>query len=427
MTVPSKSRPSWHGYRWWIVALLFLATTVNYVDRQVVALLKDHITAALSWTKDNAEWNYGLVTASFQAMYALGYLFGGRLMDVIGLKRGYTLCVTIWSLAAAATGYMFSTVSMCAARAALGLAEGGNFPAAVKTVSEWFPKRERALATGIFNAGSNLGPLITPLMVAWLVEIVGWRMTFVATGLIGFTFVVLWLAVYQHPHQHKHVSETELSHIRSDPPDPEVRIPWGRLLDYRATWAFIAGMGLTAPFWWFYLFWAPDFFKKTYAMDLKTVGLPLVTIYLLADVGSVGAGWLSSHLVAKGREVGFARKVAFATCALCVIPVVFAPYVSNAWAAVGLIGLAAAAHQGFSANLYTLVSDNMPRYAVSSIVGMGGFTGSCVGLVFSLFVGKVLQATHSYHIMFLLAPFAYLGSATIIHSLLPKFEQVEIR
>lgn len=427
MSMAQAPRRSWHGFRWWIVVLLFFATTFNYIDRQVIGILKNTITGDLHWPKEHAEEYYSYIAAVFQSCYALGYLFGGRLMDVIGLRAGYTLSITLWSIFAAATGFAQSLAGFFVARGGLGLAEGGNFPAAVKAVGEWFPRSERALATGIFNAGSNMGPVLGPPLVIWLNAAYGWQMAFIATGVIGLAWIPFWLAMYRKPSEHPKVSPAELAMIQSDPPDPSQKIAWGELRRYRATWAFVAGMGLSAPFWWFYLFWAPDFFQKTFQMDVKNVGVPLITIYLIADVGSVAGGWLSSHLIRKGRSVAFSRKTAFLTCACCVVPVVSAPYMPNAWAAIAVIGLAMAAHQGNSANLYTMVSDTMPRYAVSSVVGMGGFAGSALGIVFSLWVGKVLQQTHSYQVMFLAAPVAYFSALGIIHLLLPTFEQAEVQ
>lgn len=406
-------------YRWWIVGLLFFATTINYIDRQVIALLKGTLTTELAWSPDHAEEYYSWIAATFQALYAMGYLFGGRLMDVIGLRRGYTLSVTLWSLAAAAGGMVNSVFGFCFVRGALGLAEGGNFPAAVKAVTEWFPKKERALATGIFNAGSNFGPVLTPPLVAWLTLNYGWRSAFYVTGSFGALFVVAWLLMYKRPEEHPRVSPEELAHIQSDPPDPAGRVSWGALLKVKGAWAFIVGTAFGSPIWWFWLFWAPDFFDKRFGLDLKNVGLPLIAIYLLADVGSVGAGWLSSFFIRHGWDPVRARKAVMLGCALCVVPVTMAATVPAAWGAVGLIGLAAAAHQGWSCNLYTLVSDTLPRHSVSSVVGMGGLAGSAMGMFFSLYVGKVLQETHSYSTIMFLAPVAYLAALAIIHLLLP--------
>ncbi len=409
-------------FRWWVCALLFFATTINYIDRQVIGLLKGPLTEQFHWT----EVDFATIVMWFQALYAAGYLFAGRFVDVVGVRLGYMVSVGLWSLAAMAHALVSSVSGFCAARACLGLAEGGNFPAAVKTVSEWFPKKERALATGIFNAGSNLGPVLTPLIVPWLALNFGWRSAFLLTGGIGFLWIVWWALAYRRPTEHKGVSADELATIQSDAPDPVRRASWGRLACYRATWAFIVGTLLTSPIWWFYLYWAPDFFSKRFGLDMKTIGPPLIVVYVLADVGSVGGGWLSSALIKKGWDVGAGRKAALLTCALCVAPVFFAQYVGNEWAAVGLFGLAAAAHQGWSCNLYTLVSDTMPRYAVSSVVGMGGFAGSSAAIFFSFFVGQVLQRTHQYGPILVVAPLAYIVGYLVIHILLPRFEQVHI-
>lgn len=415
-------RPLVSRYRWWICALLFFATTINYIDRQVISILKPNLTKELGWS----EVDYSTIVMWFQGLYAAGYLLAGRFMDIIGVRRGYALSVGLWSLAAMLHGLVSSVAGFSFARALLGISEGGNFPAAVKTVSEWFPQKERAAATGLFNSGSNLGPILAPLTVAWLTLHFGWRSSFIVTGAVGFLWLIWWVLTYKRPREHPSVSEAELQLIESDPPDPVERVPWLRLTQFRATWAFVTGMVFTAPFWWFYLFWAPDFFNKRFGLDLKTVGLPLVTIYIMADIGSIGAGYLSSYLIKRGWTVGKARKSALLLCAICVIPVYFAAVVGNPWAAVGLIGLAAAAHQGFSCNLYTLVSDTMPRSAVSSVVGMGGFFGSLAGMFFSLYVGKVLQATQNFQPMFYMAPIAYLSAILIIHLLVPKFEQVNL-
>lgn len=410
------------SFRWWICGLLFFATTINYVDRQVLGLLKQDLSHTFSWN----EKQYGFVVAAFQLTYAFGYLFGGAFMDRVGVRLGYIWSVALWSLSAAAGGVANGLASFCAARGALGLAEGGNFPAAIKTVSEWFPRRERALATGIFNAGSNVGPVVTPLIVAWLTLNFGWRMAFIATGLAGIVWIVLWKLVYRPPAQHSRVNKAELALIQSDPPDPEIKVSWLSLFRYRGTWAFVAGMMLTAPFWWFFLNWGPDFFFKRFGLDLKNVGLPLVLIYLFADFGSIAGGWLSSFLIKRGWSTGRSRKSVLLMCALCVIPVYFAAEVPTKEAAIVCLGLALAAHQGCSCNFYTMVSDTMPRFAVSSVVGIGGFFGSLVGMFFSIYVGDVLKKTGNYGPMMHLAPFAYLAAVGMIALILPTFEQAAV-
>ena len=408
------------NYRWWICAMLFFATTINYVDRQVFSLLKDQISDALGWTKLNKEQFYSYVVAAFQAAYGIGYLLGGRLSDVIGIRKGYTISVALWSFFAVITGFTGSLVTLIVARAGLGLAEGGNFPTAIKTVSEWFPKKERALATGIFNAGSNVGPVLTPLIVPPLALAFGWQSAFYVTGVVGFFWIIWWLKAYRSPQDEPNLSKSELKFIQSDPPDPIEKISWGSMVRYRQVWAFIIGMMLSGPVWWFYLFWGPDFFQKQFHLNLKTVGLPLIAIYLIADIGSVGGGWLSSQFIKRGKEPTDARKITLLICALCVTPIFLAGHAANMYFAVALFGLAAAAHQGWSANLYTLTSDTMPRSAVSSVVGMGGMMSSFVGLFFSLYVGNVLKGTKDFTPILVIPPCAYLFALLCIHLLIPK-------
>ena len=414
---------TWSHYRWWICGLLFLATTINYVDRQVVGVLKNTLMQDLHWD----EQDFATVVFWFQAAYAAGYLFAGRLMDLIGVRKGYAFAVVAWSLAAIGHAFARTVFGFSVARAALGLSEGGNFPAAVKTVSEWFPKKERALATGIFNAGSNLGPIVTPILVPWITLSHGWPAAFAITGALGFFWLIAWLALYQKPDESKRLSQEELAYIRSDPPDPPAKVSWLELSRHRATWAFIVGMFFSAPIWWFYLYWVPGFLQDNYGLDLKNIGLPLVAIYIIADIGSVGGGWLSSYLIRKGKSVNAARKTAFLTCILFIVPVFFASQTSELWLVTLLIGLAAAGHQGWSANLFTFVSDTMPRKAVSSVVGMGGFAGSLAGMGFAKLVGYILDLTHSYVVLFAIAPCAYFVALAIIHLLVPRIEPVELK
>ncbi len=410
-------------YRWTICALLFFATTINYIDRQVISVLKPVLEKDLGWS----EIDYSNIVFAFQAAYALGYLLAGRLMDRAGVRVGLTLAVIVWSVAAMGHALARTVADFAAARFGLGLAEGGNFPAAIKTVGEWFPKRERALATGIFNAGSNLGPLITPLVVPWLTVSFGWPSAFLATGALGFLWLVAWLIVYRDPGQHPRVSPAELAYIRSDPPEPAIeKIPWLRLLGYRQTWAFAVGMFLTSPIWWFYLYWVPDFLHKRHGIDLVHMGPPLVVIYLMTDVGSVAGGWLSSRMIRRGWSVNAARKTALLICAVCVVPIFMASQVSNLWAAVLLIGLAASAHQGWSANLYTIVSDTVPRQAVSSVVGIGGMAGAIGGMFIAKLAGYILQWTGDYLTLFIIASSAYLVALLIIQALLPRLQPMAI-
>ncbi len=409
-------------YRWQICGLLFLATTINYIDRQIIGILKPEIQQELGWS----EKDYSNIVFSFQLAYAMGYAFGGRLMDLIGVRAGYALAVVLWSLAAAAHGWARAVSHFCGVRFLLGLAEGGNFPAAVKTTGDWFPKSERALATGLFNAGSNVGALITPLVVPWITIRYGWPTAFFVTGSLGFIWVLIWLGMYHAPERHPRLSPEELAYIRSDPPDPPGQVSWLALLKYRQTWAFIVGMFMTSPIWWFYLYWVPDFLHKQYGLDLIHLGPPLVVIYMMTDVGSIGGGWLSSALIKRGWSVNAGRKTALLACALCVVPVFSASMVSNLWLAVFVVGLAASAHQGFSANLYTLVSDTVPRHSVSSVVGIGGMAGAIGGMGIAKLTGYVLEWTGSYHILFAIASSAYLVALLIIHLLLPRLEPMTL-
>ena len=308
------------------------------------------------------------------------------------------------------------------ARFMLGLGEGGNFPAAIKATAEWFPKKERALATGIFNSGTNIGALVTPLVVPWITVKWGWEWAFISTGLLGFFWVVWWLFVYQAPEKHPKVTPAELAHIRSDPPEAITPVPWAQVVRYRQTWAFAIGKFMTDPIWWLYLFWIPDFLQRNHGLDLKSIGLPIVVIYLVADVGSIGGGWISSQLLKRGWSTNAARKTTMLICALCVVPIIFASKAANLWVAVGLVSIAAAAHQGWSANIFTLTSDMFPRRAVGSVVGIGGMAGAVGGMVISLVVGEILQRTGSYVPVFLIAGFAYLTALLVIHLLAPKLE-----
>jgi MFS transporter, ACS family, hexuronate transporter len=409
-------------YRWVICALLFFATTINYIDRQVIGILKPVLTENLGWN----EIDYSNIIFAFQLAYALGYSVVGRVMDRVGVRLGLSVAVAVWSVAAMAHAAMRSVTGFCIARAGLGLAEGGNFPGAVRAVSEWFPKRERALATGIFNAGSNVGALITPLLVPWLTVRWGWPSAFLATGGLGIVWLLAWLLLYVHPETGGRVSEAELAHIRGDPPDPVVTASWLELLRYRQTWAFVTGMFLTGPVWWFYLFWIPDFLHKQHGLNLVQLGPPLVVIYLMTDVGSVAGGWLSSRLIQGGWSVNAGRKTAMLACACCVVPVFFTAWITKLWVATIVIGLAASAHQGFAANLFTLVSDTAPRRLVGSIVGIGGTAAAVGGMLVAKFAGYVLEWTHTFVPMFVLASGAYLVALAVIHLLNPRLEPMRL-
>ncbi|MGI8905662.1 MAG: MFS transporter [Candidatus Sumerlaeaceae bacterium] len=410
-------------YRWVICALLFFSTTVNYIDRQVLSILGPDLKVLFKWS----EQDFARINMAFQLSYAVGLLFAGRVMDRFGSRLGLGLAIGLWSIAAMAHAGARSAFSWGVARFGLGITEAGNFPAAVKSVAEWFPKRERALAIGVFNSGSNVGAIAAPLVVPWLAITYGWQWAFIATGGIGLILVVFWVAIYRRPSEHPKLSAAELAYINSDPPEASSeQIPWGRLFPFRQTWAFALGKMMTDPIWWFFLFWLPSFLKSNFNVTLREVSLPLVVIYLAADVGSVGGGWLSSRLIKNGFSVNRARKTAMLVCALCVVPVFYAAMTDSKWVAIGLIALALAAHQGWSANLFTLVSDTFPRRAVGSVVGIGGMMGGLGGVAFSETVGRVLKNTGQYFPMFVAASCAYLFTLLIIHLLVPRLEPAPV-
>jgi len=409
-------------FRWVICAVLLLGVTKNYMDRQVIAVLKGTLQHDLGWS----EIDYGNLVFTFQLAYAAGLLLVGRLIDVVGTRLGYAISMVAWSLASMAFGAMSSMQGFLAARFALGFGEAGVFPASIKAVAEWFPKKERALATGIFNAGTNIGAILTPLLVPWITIHWGWRAAFVSVGAMGILWLVLWLWIYRSPEIHPRCSPAELAYIRSDTLEPMQKIPWVRLLPHRQTWAFILGKFITDPIWWFYLFWFPDFLQRQHGLALLQIGPPIVVIYLMADVGSIGGGWLSSSLIRRGHSINASRKFAMLVCAISVLPIVFAPRLASTWSAVFVIGLAAAAHQGFSANIFTLTSDMFPAKAVGSVVGLGGMAGAVGGMLIAKFVAHVLQLTGSYAIPFAIASSAYLIALAIIHALAPRLEPVHL-
>jgi MFS transporter, ACS family, hexuronate transporter len=428
-------------YRWYICGLLFFATTINYVDRQVLGILKGTLQGEFGWS----EIDYSNIVFAFQLAYAIGLLIAGRLMDRLGTKIGYAVAIVVWSLAAIAhaeatvfgpamSGVLAmvglaatpSVAGFMTARFALGFGEAGNFPAAIKATAEWFPKKERAFATGIFNSGTNVGALLTPLAVPWITLTWGWYWAFVITGLLGFFWLVLWWVTYENPETHPRLSKAELAYIRSDPAEATTPIPWAAVMRHREAWAFAIGKFMTDPIWWLYLFWIPDFLQRNHGLDLKSLGLPIVVIYLIADVGSIGGGWLSSTLIHRGWTINAARKGAMLVCALCVVPIIFAANASNLWVAVTLVGIAAAAHQGWSANIFTFSSDMFPRRAVGSVVGFGGMAGAVGGMLIAKITGYLLEWTGSYYSVFLIAGFAYLAALLVIHLLVPVIKPVEI-
>ena len=411
-------------YRWAICALLFFATTINYIDRQVLGIL-----ATDESFKHTIGWNdaqYGFVQTVFQAAYAVGLLLVGSLMDRFGTRKGFSFAVTFWSVAAMGHALAHSIFGFGVARFALGLGEAGNFPASIKTVAEWFPKKERALATGIFNSGSNVGAIVGPLAVPFIAVKYGWQWAFIITGTLGFIWLAFWLAIYRRPQEHPRLSPSEFAHIQSDPAEPTTKIKWSRLIPHRQTWAFAIGKFMTDPIWWVYLFWLPKFLNTNYGLNITQIGLPLVVIYVSADIGSIGGGWLSSTLIKRGWTVNKSRKVAMLVCAIAVVPIIFAAHASHLWAAVGFVSLAAAAHQGWSANIFTMASDMFPRRAVGSVVGIGGMAGSIGGMLIQTTVGLILYYTGSYLPIFIIAGSTYLVALAIIHMLVPRLEPANV-
>jgi ACS family hexuronate transporter-like MFS transporter len=421
-------------YRWLICLLLFFGTSINYIDRQILSLLKPILDDQLHWT--NAE--YGSVNAAFQASYAIGLLLFGPFVDRFGTKIGYAVSIAAWSLAALGHGFVGSVSGFFRARIALGVSEGGNFPSAIKAVALWFPKRERALATALFNSGANVGAVLAPAIVPFVAATWGWQAAFVLAGVAGLLFLLLWLPFYDVPERVTRLSQGELAYIRADKDEasasneaPSTSAPkWLSLLRYRQTWSFVVCKLLTDPVWWFFLIWLPDYFKKTRALDLKASWVHLVSIYSIVTVLSIAGGWLTGYLVKQGFTPVRARKFAMLGFALCVLPILFVTKTSN-WGAVALIGVAGAAHQAWSANLFTTVSDMFPKRAVGSVVGLGGMAGSLGGIAFPILAGKLLDhftkagdITAGYSILFGFCGFAYLFAFGISHLLVPKFAPV---
>lgn len=426
MAADSASSPGFPrigNFRWVICALLFFGVTKNYMDRNVLSVLNVTLQHQLGWN----EIDYSNLVKAFQAAYAVGLLVAGRLIDKLGTRLGYALAMIFWSAASMGTALGSSFLGFAISRCALGFGEAAVFPASIKAVAEWFPKKERALATGIFNAGTNIGAILTPLIVPWIVLRWGWRGAFVGIGALGFVWLAFWWAIYRKPEEHPRVSLAELNHIQSDPPEPKGKIKWTSLLRLRQTWAFVIGKFLTDPIWWFYLFWVPGFLQNKHGLALTGIGVPIMVIYLIADVGSVGGGWISSTLIKRGRSINASRKYTMLLCAIGVTPVVFAYRVESTWSAVLLIGLAAACHQGFSANIFTMASDMFPSRAVGSVVGIGGMAGAVGGLFIATIVGHVLQWTGSYMIPFVIAGSAYLVALAVIQILAPRLEPARIQ
>ncbi|HKT88961.1 MAG TPA: MFS transporter [Candidatus Sulfotelmatobacter sp.] len=409
--------------RWIICGLLFFAASVNYMDRQVIGLLKPTLQVQFGWT----EIGYSNIILAFQFAYGASLLFVGKLIDRLGTRKGFSLAVLFWSVAAMAHAAASSVLQFAVARFSLGVGESGSFPASIKAVAEWFPKKERALATGIFNSGANVGAILAPLIVPWLTLRYGWRMAFIGTGALGMLWIFAWLAFYRRPEESKLLSPGELAYIQSgaetSTPAP---VPWRVMLRLRQAWAVGLGKFFTDPIWWFYLFWMPDFLSRNLKLNLQGMALPLFVIYSGASVGSIAGGWLSSSLIKRGWSVNASRKTALLVCALAVTPIVIASRTTNAWFAVALVALAAGAHQGWSANIYTLASDMFPRGAVASVVGFGTLLGSLSGMFMAEVVGFILERTGSYVTIFILAGSAYLIALAAVQALAPKLNRAEV-
>ncbi len=406
-----------------VCALLFFAATINYMDRQVIALLKPVLQVQLGWD----EIGYSNIVLAFQTAYAAGLLLMGRTIDRLGTKKGFSLAVVVWSIAATAHAAASTVFQFAAARFALGLGESGNFPASIRAVAEWFPKKERALATGIFNSGANIGAVVTPLAVPWILYRFGWQMAFVATGGLGLIWLVAWLVFYRLPADDRHVSPQELDYIRSDPPEAQVKsVPLRTVMSYRQAWAIALGRLLTDPIWYIYLFWVPDFLSRRFHLSLKAMAIPLFVIYTGATFGSISGGWVSSALLKLNWSLDRSRKTALLICALAVVPVALAPTTNHPWIAVAVVAIAAGAHQGWSANMYTLASDMFPKTAVGTVVGFGSMAGAIGGMFAAKAVGYILQWTGSYSTIFWIAASAYLVAFAIIQLLAPSIRPVDV-
>jgi ACS family hexuronate transporter-like MFS transporter len=410
-------------YRWTICALLFFATTINYMDRQVLGVLAPTLQRELGWS----EGQYGAIVSWFTLAYAFGFLVAGRVMDRLGVRRGLALAIVTWSIAAMSHALARTAAAFSVARFALGIGESGNFPASIKAIADWFPTRERALATGIFNAGTNVGAIVTPLVVPWIALRWGWRAAFVWTGLLSATWLAFWLSIYRSPQDHPRCSPEELAYIRGHTTESISHVRWIELLRHRQIWAYAIPKLLTDPIWWFYLFWLPKFLDTRFGIHLATIAAPLVAVYVLADIGSIGGGWLSGALIKRGWPVNRSRKATLLVAALLIVPTMLAPRVDGMWTAVLIVGVAAAAHQWWSANLYTVGSDMFPRQAVGSIIGIGGACGAFGGVAFQRFTGLVLQHNGgNYAPIFVICGLAYVTALAVLQLLSPRLEPAKL-
>jgi len=402
--------------------MLFFAASINYLDRQVLGLLAPTLQHSIGWT----EAQYGYIVGAFQFAYAIGLVLAGRLVDRLGSRIGYAIIMVFWSLASMGHALAASALGFGIARFFLGLGESGSFPAAIKTTAEWFPQRERSLVTGIFNSGTNVGAIVAPAFIPWITLKFGWRAAFLATGVFGAVWIVWWITRYSRPEDHSRISPSELQHIHDGRPEPASEIPWGKLLSYRQTWAFAGAKFLTDPIWYFYLYWLPKFFDARYHLGLGNIGLPLIVVYNLSAAGSIGGGWLPTAFTKAGMSMARARLSAMLICASLILPIFLASRVSSLWSAVGILGLATAAHQGWSANLFTTVSDMFPGSSVGAVVGIGGMAGSVGAVLFSLSTGWVLQVYHSYTPLFSVAAASYLVGLVFLQIMAPGLKKADV-
>ncbi|HTE24138.1 MFS transporter [Flavitalea sp.] len=421
------------NYRWFVAFLLFTATTINYIDRQIFGLLKPELEKVFNWT----ETDYSRIVMAFTACYAIGQLVYGKIIDRIGTKLGYTISVTVWSIAAMLHAAVKTTLGFGVARAFLGLGESGNYPAGVKTTAEWFPKKERALAIGILDSGSNIGACVGPMLVPWLLASYGWQSAFIITGSFGFIWLILWRFFYKIPSEQPRLSKSESEYIVSDADDKDEEntgsVSWGKLLTYRQTWAFIAGKFFTDPIWFFFLFWLPSYFNSYFSLNLKEPSIPLVIVYAGTMIGSIGGGYLSSWLIKIGWPVYKARKTALLIAAFCVLPILVTRYTTDMWVVVTLISLSVAANQAWSANIFAIVPDMFPKKAISSVVGLGGMAGAIGSVLFPIFIGFILDHYKSignivagYNIIFIVCGSSFLLAWLIIHFLTPKMKPIDL-
>ena len=412
--------------RWYILSLLFVATTLLYIDRAALGIMAPFMQEQIGWS----EKQYGYITSSFMIGYAICFLVMGRLVDRVGTRKGYAIAMGLWSIAQLIHSLVSSWIGFAASRFSLSIGQSGNFPVAIKTVAEWFPKKERALAVGIFNGGSNVGtmiaPLVIPLIVGWFDS---WRAAFVWTFPIAVIWIIFWLILYSKPEQSKKVNQAELDYIMSDAEEAtSEKVSYGKLLGYRATWAIFVGKFIADPIWWFYLFWGAKYLYTKFGLNLSEIGLPFFTIYLVSWCGGISLGWLSSRLLKQGNQLNRGRKLSMLACAVCALPVMFVPYMDNVWAAVALIAVAAGGHCGWSANIFSLMSDVFPKKVTASVSGLGGFAGALGGVIAPILIGAALQDTgpDGYTIPFTVAAFGYFFALGVIQLLLPRIQPIRM-